>query len=196
MLSRAAPVSTPRPDLSRHRPRALPAPHLPECPVVHPFPSASCEEKYAGGGEGCGWKYFAQIVQAIEIVEKNLWWSAETGRNWEILSTYGGARGHCRGTPTRRPAAADLPTRGRWRPIPAPPHASALFRHGFPTRSARSSLTQSGMTDYMCIPPAFDVGDLRSRQKKRVIPGRVSEERAGIHAVRLMIKKPGQETAR
>jgi hypothetical protein len=27
---------------------------------------------YAGGGKGCGWKYFAEIVQTIEIVEKNL----------------------------------------------------------------------------------------------------------------------------
>ena len=29
-----------------------------------------------------------------------------------------------------------------------PPHASAAFRHGFPTRSARSSLTRPGMTSF------------------------------------------------
>jgi hypothetical protein len=35
----------------------------------------SCEggdTDYAGGDKGCGQKYFAEIVQAIEIVEKNL----------------------------------------------------------------------------------------------------------------------------
>ena len=45
---------------------------------------------YAGGGKGCGKTIFAQIVQAIEIVEKNLQHERKTAWNGVNLSTPGG----------------------------------------------------------------------------------------------------------
>jgi hypothetical protein len=76
---------------------------------------------YAGRGKGCGQNYFAQIVQTIEIAAKNLWWRRKTEGNRVNLSTppAGGCLFFTRSLgvspkpPTRRPSAADLPSRGR-----------------------------------------------------------------------------------
>jgi hypothetical protein len=44
---------------------------------------------YAGGPEGCGKTNFAQIVQVIEIVRKNLQAKRRNAKNERIPSTFG-----------------------------------------------------------------------------------------------------------
>ena len=60
---------------------------LPGQPGGHPDPHKEQHGHYAGGGEGCGQTIFAEIVQAIEIVRKNLQTRSEITRNGRILST-------------------------------------------------------------------------------------------------------------
>ena len=54
------------------RPARTPPPS--RIPGSRPGSHEGDEADYAGGGKGCGQTNFAEIVQAIEIVEKNLQW--------------------------------------------------------------------------------------------------------------------------